>query len=123
MLQLQEPNPEDPLNKEAAEVLQTNRRLFETNVQKSMRGGYIGSVSIYHQIFLWCYPYEPCIETMALMENIIGVLGLDTASKLSVKLTVLSLGLFWTMPEVMLISPEATKNTNVLDYKFLLLEA
>lgn len=41
---LQEPNPEDPLNKEAAEVLQTNRRLFETNVQKSMRGGYIGSV-------------------------------------------------------------------------------
>lgn len=42
---LQEPNPEDPLNKEAAEVLQTNRRLFETNVQKSMRGGYIGSVS------------------------------------------------------------------------------
>lgn len=40
-----EPNPEDPLNKEAAEVLQTNRRLFETNVQKSMRGGYIGSVS------------------------------------------------------------------------------
>ena len=41
---LQEPNPEDPLNKEAAEVLQTNRRLFETNVQKSLRGGYIGSV-------------------------------------------------------------------------------
>jgi ubiquitin-conjugating enzyme E2 M len=40
-----EPNPEDPLNKEAAEVLQTNRRLFETNVQKSMRGGYVGSVS------------------------------------------------------------------------------
>ena len=33
------------MNKEAAEVLQTNRRLFETNVQKSMRGGYIGSVS------------------------------------------------------------------------------
>lgn len=39
-----EPNPEDPLNKEAAEVLQSNRRLFETNVQKSLRGGYIGSV-------------------------------------------------------------------------------
>jgi len=38
-----EPNPEDPLNKEAAEVLQNNRRLFEQNVQKSMRGGYIGS--------------------------------------------------------------------------------
>ena len=41
---LKEPNPEDPLNKEAAEVLQSNRRLFETNVQKSLRGGYIGSV-------------------------------------------------------------------------------
>ncbi|XP_061183256.1 NEDD8-conjugating enzyme Ubc12 [Saccostrea cucullata] len=39
-----EPNPEDPLNKEAAEVLQSNRRLFEQNVTKSMRGGYIGSL-------------------------------------------------------------------------------
>ncbi|GFG30317.1 hypothetical protein Cfor_02129 [Coptotermes formosanus] len=39
-----EPNPEDPLNKEAAEVLQSNRRLFEQNVQKAMRGGYVGSV-------------------------------------------------------------------------------
>lgn len=38
-----EPNPEDPLNKEAAEVLTTNRRLFEQNVQKAMRGGYVGS--------------------------------------------------------------------------------
>lgn len=37
-----EPNPEDPLNKEAAEVLTTNRRLFEQNVQKAMRGGYVG---------------------------------------------------------------------------------
>lgn len=41
---IQEPNPEDPLNKEAAEVLQNNRRLFEQNVQKAMRGGYVGSV-------------------------------------------------------------------------------
>lgn len=41
---LQEPNPEDPLNKEAAEVLQNNRRLFEQNVQKAMRGGYVGQV-------------------------------------------------------------------------------
>ncbi|XP_064601786.1 NEDD8-conjugating enzyme Ubc12 [Liolophura sinensis] len=39
-----EPNPEDPLNKEAAEVLRNNRRIFEQNVNKSMRGGYIGSV-------------------------------------------------------------------------------
>lgn len=38
-----EPNPEDPLNKEAAEVLQNNRRAFEQNVTKAMRGGYVGS--------------------------------------------------------------------------------
>ena len=38
----QEPNPEDPLNKEAAEVLTNNRRLFEHNVTKAMRGSYIG---------------------------------------------------------------------------------
>lgn len=41
-LVLQEPNPEDPLNKEAAEVLQTNRRLFENNVAKAMRGHSVG---------------------------------------------------------------------------------
>ena len=29
---------------EAAEVLVQNRRLFEQNVAKSMRGGYVGSV-------------------------------------------------------------------------------
>lgn len=39
-----EPNPEDPLNKDAAEVLRANRRLFEQNVQRAMRGGYVGSV-------------------------------------------------------------------------------
>ncbi|XP_074596684.1 NEDD8-conjugating enzyme UbcE2M [Brevipalpus obovatus] len=38
-----EPNPEDPLNKEAAEVLQTNRRLFEQNVRKAMAGGSVGT--------------------------------------------------------------------------------
>ncbi|ELU10105.1 hypothetical protein CAPTEDRAFT_149080 [Capitella teleta] len=38
-----EPNPEDPLNKDAAEVLQNNRRLFEQNVAKAMRGGYVGT--------------------------------------------------------------------------------
>ena len=38
----QEPNPEDPLNKDAAEVLQSNRRMFEQNVAKAMRGGYVG---------------------------------------------------------------------------------
>ncbi|XP_018027657.1 NEDD8-conjugating enzyme Ubc12-like [Hyalella azteca] len=39
-----EPNPEDPLNKEAAEVLRMNRPLFEQNVVKSMRGGYVSNV-------------------------------------------------------------------------------
>jgi ubiquitin-conjugating enzyme E2 M len=39
-----EPNAEDPLNKEAAEVLQSNRRLFEHNVTKAMRGAYVGEV-------------------------------------------------------------------------------
>jgi len=38
-----EPNPDDPLNKEAAEVLKKNRTQFEKNLKKSMRGGYIGS--------------------------------------------------------------------------------
>jgi len=37
-----EPNPEDPLNKEAADMLQSNRRQFEQNVAKSLRGGYVG---------------------------------------------------------------------------------
>lgn len=45
-----EPNPDDPLNKEAAEVLRSNRRLFEQNVLKAMRGGYVGS----------CY-FERCL--------------------------------------------------------------
>jgi len=39
-----EPNPEDPLNKEAAQELQSNRRSFENNVQKTMRGGRLNGV-------------------------------------------------------------------------------
>jgi hypothetical protein len=39
----QEPNPEDPLNKEAAQELQANRRLFEQNVQKTMKGDTLAS--------------------------------------------------------------------------------
>ncbi|KAJ3065383.1 NEDD8-conjugating protein ubc12 [Quaeritorhiza haematococci] len=39
-----EPNADDPLNKEAAEVLRTNRRLFESNVSKTMRGGVVGGI-------------------------------------------------------------------------------
>mmetsp|Transcript_22693 Transcript_22693/g.52934 ORF Transcript_22693/g.52934 Transcript_22693/m.52934 type:complete len:184 (+) Transcript_22693:13-564(+) len=34
-----EPNPEDPLNKEAAELLRTNKSAFAQTVQRSMRGG------------------------------------------------------------------------------------
>lgn len=36
-----EPNPEDPLNKDAAKEMQTNRSAFERNVKNSMRGGYV----------------------------------------------------------------------------------
>ncbi|KAJ3219269.1 NEDD8-conjugating protein ubc12 [Dinochytrium kinnereticum] len=36
-----EPNADDPLNKAAAEVLRTNRKIFESNVHRSMRGGTI----------------------------------------------------------------------------------
>eukprot|EP00095_Tigriopus_kingsejongensis_P001154 snap_masked-scaffold628_size122696-processed-gene-0.19 protein:Tk01154 transcript:snap_masked-scaffold628_size122696-processed-gene-0.19-mRNA-1 annotation:"ubiquitin-conjugating enzyme e2m" len=39
-----EPNPEDPLNQEAANELQANRRLFEQNVQRTMRGGSLNGV-------------------------------------------------------------------------------
>ncbi|XP_054039582.1 LOW QUALITY PROTEIN: NEDD8-conjugating enzyme Ubc12 [Rissa tridactyla] len=35
--------PRTPLNKEAAEVLQSTARLFEQNVQRSLRGGYVGA--------------------------------------------------------------------------------
>lgn len=36
-----EPNPNDPLNKDAANVLVKNRALFTKNVRESMRGGYV----------------------------------------------------------------------------------
>eukprot|EP00246_Nothoceros_aenigmaticus_P011211 TRINITY_DN2978_c0_g1_i1.p1 TRINITY_DN2978_c0_g1~~TRINITY_DN2978_c0_g1_i1.p1 ORF type:complete len:185 (+),score=38.69 TRINITY_DN2978_c0_g1_i1:218-772(+) len=36
-----DPNPDDPLNHEAAEVLRENARQFETNVRRSMNGGYV----------------------------------------------------------------------------------
>lgn len=38
-----EPNPNDPLNKDSANVLVKNKRLFTSNVATSMRGGYINS--------------------------------------------------------------------------------
>ena len=41
---LQDPNPEDPLNKEAAEMLANNKAKFESQVQAAIqRGAYIGS--------------------------------------------------------------------------------
>jgi ubiquitin-conjugating enzyme E2 M len=36
-----EPNPNDPLNKDAANVLVKNRALFTKNVRESMKGRYI----------------------------------------------------------------------------------
>ena len=36
-----EPNADDPLNKDAAQVLRSKRNVFEQNVIKSMRGGTI----------------------------------------------------------------------------------
>eukprot|EP00088_Acartia_fossae_P033975 TRINITY_DN34858_c0_g2_i1.p1 TRINITY_DN34858_c0_g2~~TRINITY_DN34858_c0_g2_i1.p1 ORF type:complete len:182 (+),score=52.01 TRINITY_DN34858_c0_g2_i1:222-767(+) len=39
-----EPNADDPLNKEAAMELQSNRRLFEQNVQKTMKGGSLNGI-------------------------------------------------------------------------------
>lgn len=38
----QEPNHEDPLNHDAAELLRDNPDYFETNVRMALRGGYIG---------------------------------------------------------------------------------
>ena len=39
-----EPNPEDRLNKAAAEVMQQNPTQFKRNVYSSMRGGYVDGV-------------------------------------------------------------------------------
>jgi len=37
-----EPNPDDPLNKEAAQLMVERPRDFQKNVQESLRGGYVG---------------------------------------------------------------------------------
>jgi ubiquitin-conjugating enzyme E2 M len=39
-----EPNPDDPLNREAAEVLKTNVNTFRSNVTKTMRGEVLSGV-------------------------------------------------------------------------------
>jgi len=36
-----EPNPDDPLNKEAAELMISKRSEFDKNVQKTLKGGYM----------------------------------------------------------------------------------
>lgn len=36
-----EPNPNDPLNKDAANVLNKNKDIFAKNVKHTLRGGYI----------------------------------------------------------------------------------
>ena len=41
---LLEPNPDDPLNKEAANELHVNRHQFEKNVKKAMRGEIVNGV-------------------------------------------------------------------------------
>ncbi|GAM18723.1 hypothetical protein SAMD00019534_018980 [Acytostelium subglobosum LB1] len=38
-----EPNPDDPLNKEAAQLMIDNNKSFEANVRSSLRGGYISN--------------------------------------------------------------------------------
>ena len=39
-----EPNPNDPLNKEAAEQMRSNEYAFKEKVKKSLKGGYIDGV-------------------------------------------------------------------------------
>lgn len=41
---LLEPNPEDPLNKEAADVMARDLRQFEQNVQSAMQGNSVNGV-------------------------------------------------------------------------------
>jgi len=38
-----DPNPDDPLNKEAADVLRNNPRQFDQHVRLSVQGGYVGN--------------------------------------------------------------------------------
>ena len=39
-----EPNPDDPLNKEAADELRRDRAAFDQNAQRAVRGGSVGGV-------------------------------------------------------------------------------
>jgi len=40
-----EPNPDDPLNREAADLYRNNRPQFERTVQRCLKGGYVGGIT------------------------------------------------------------------------------
>ncbi len=40
-----EPNPNDPLNKEAAELMRSNEAAFKDKVKRSLKGGIIDGVN------------------------------------------------------------------------------
>ncbi len=40
-----EPNPDDPLNKEAAELMRNNAAAFTEKVKKSLKGGVVDGVN------------------------------------------------------------------------------
>lgn len=40
-----EPNPNDPLNKEASELMRTNESAFKDKVKRSLKGGIIDGVN------------------------------------------------------------------------------
>ena len=40
-----EPNPNDPLNKEASELMRTNEAQFKDKVKRSLRGGMVDGVA------------------------------------------------------------------------------
>jgi len=41
----QDPNPDDPLNTEAAEVLRDNPKVFAKNVARAIRGGSVAGTN------------------------------------------------------------------------------
>jgi len=47
-----QPNPDDPLNKEVAQLMIDNRNQFEKNVKQSLQGGYVGNRQ-YPKLLKW----------------------------------------------------------------------
>lgn len=69
-----DPNPDDPLNHEAAEVLRSNPRQFEYNVKRSMAGGYIDGHMFprctWHDLYLHvCDDFDQVYEKYAIVNN------------------------------------------------------